>query len=167
MSVFTTWYRALRRAEDPEVPFAAKEAAYRAAAVPVDSAGMPGLGEGLPPLALQALRVRHDRAPEPEDPDRLGPYRPWALPVLLAAGRRDEAAEALRAVPDPPHDLLAEALWALLARATLSLGDPLVLRRAHAALFPAAGEQAGAASGLISLGPVSAILAEITAVPDL
>ncbi|MER6175695.1 BTAD domain-containing putative transcriptional regulator [Streptosporangium sp. NPDC001681] len=162
VSVFTTWYRALRLAEDPEVPFAAKEAAYRAAAVPVDSAGMPGLSEGLPPLALLALRVRHDRAPEPEDPDRFGPYRPWALPVLLlAAGRRAEAAEALRAVPDPPHDLLAEALWALLARAALSLGDLPALRRAHAALLPAAGELAGAASGLISLGPVSAILAEM------
>ncbi|GAA3936355.1 BTAD domain-containing putative transcriptional regulator [Actinomadura viridis] len=166
--VFTTWYRALRLAEDPQAPFTAKEAAYRAAAAPLDSAGMPGLSEGLASLAPLALRTRHDRAPEPEDPDRFGPYRPWALPLLLlAAGRRDEAAEAVRAVPDPPHDLLAEALWALLARAALPLGDRAALRRAHAALLPAAGELAGAASGLISLGPVSGIIAEITAVPGL
>jgi len=164
VTVFTTWYRALRLAEDPQVSLAGKEAAYRAAAAPLDSAGMPGLSEGLLPLALLGLRLRHGRAPEPQEPDRLGPYRPWALPILmLNAGRRDEASDALRAAPDPPHDLLAEALWTLLARAALPLGDLPVLRRAHAALLPASAELAGAASGLISLGPVTGILAEISA----
>ncbi len=46
VAVFTTWYRAMR---------AADEAAYREAATLLDGAGMPGLAEGLLPLALQSL----------------------------------------------------------------------------------------------------------------
>ncbi|GII78760.1 SARP family transcriptional regulator [Sphaerisporangium rufum] len=168
VTVFTTWYRALRRAEEPGIAFQAKESALRAACELLDSAGMPGLSEGLPALAGLALRLRHGRAPESADPDDFGPYRPWALPVLLlAGGRRDQAARALRDAPDPPHDLLAEALWTLLARAALELGDVPPLRRAHAALLPAAGELAGAASGLLSLGPVSEVLAAIAAAPGI
>ncbi|MDX6743903.1 BTAD domain-containing putative transcriptional regulator [Actinocorallia sp. A-T 12471] len=164
VTVFTTWYRALRLAESPGVPFEEKEAAVYAASGLLDSAGMPGLSEGLPALAVLALR--HGHAPEPADPEDFGPYRPWALPVLLlAAGRRDEAALALREAPDPPHDLLAEALWTLLARAALELDDVAALHRAHAALRPAAGELAGAASGLLSLGPVAVVLADLEVAP--
>ncbi|GAB3153989.1 BTAD domain-containing putative transcriptional regulator [Micromonospora sonneratiae] len=164
--VFTAWYRALRLAEDPNASLADKEAAYRAAAVPLDSAGMPGLSSGLLPLALLCLRLRHGHPPEPEGADVFGPYAPWVRPVLLlAAGRRTEAAEALRLLPDPPHDLLTEALWTLLARAALALSDHSALQRVRAALLPASGELAGAASGLISLGPVAAVLADIPAAP--
>ncbi|GAA0959968.1 AfsR/SARP family transcriptional regulator [Actinocorallia libanotica] len=159
-SVFTTWYRALRLAENTQAAYADKEAAYRAAAASLDSAGMPGLSDGLLPLALLCLRLRHDRPPGPEAADAYGPYEPWVRPLLLlAAEHRAEAAEALGAAPDPPHDLLAEAMWALLARAALELRDEASLRRAQAALLPAAGELAGAASGLVSLGPVAELLA--------
>lgn len=46
VAVFTTWYRAMR---------AADESAYRGAATLLDGAGMPGLADGLLPLALQSL----------------------------------------------------------------------------------------------------------------
>ncbi|GAA3206122.1 AfsR/SARP family transcriptional regulator [Actinocorallia longicatena] len=161
-TVFTTWYRALRLAEDPAASFAVKEAAYRSAIPLPAAAGMPGLSEGLPALALLTLNLRHDRPLGLEDPGGPGPYRPWTMPLtLLSAGRRDEAAESLRAAPDPPHDLLAEGLWALLARAAVSLGDRDMLRRARTALLPASGELAGAASALLSLGPVAGLLADI------
>ncbi|ROO85894.1 DNA-binding SARP family transcriptional activator [Actinocorallia herbida] len=160
-AVFTTWYRALRLAEDDTVPFAAKEAAYVAAGTALETAGMPGLTQGLLPLALLCLRLRHGRAPGPDD-DAYGPYVPWTRPVLLLAeGRPAQAAEALRGAPDPPHDLLAEALWTLLAHAAVSLEDRSAQRRARAALLPAAAELAGAASGLLTLGPVSGVLTNL------
>ncbi|WP_250213354.1 hypothetical protein [Acrocarpospora catenulata] len=81
------------------------------------------------------------------------------------AGRVVAAAQALWLAPDPPHDLLAEALWALLAQAALVLSDRPTLERARAALLPAGDELAGAASGLISLGPVTDILAALPAAP--
>ncbi|WBQ04799.1 AfsR/SARP family transcriptional regulator [Kribbella sp. CA-293567] len=46
VAVFTTWYLAMR---------AADETAYRRAATLLDTAGMPGLADGLLPLALQSL----------------------------------------------------------------------------------------------------------------
>jgi hypothetical protein len=93
-----------------------------------------------------------------------GPYEPWTRPVvLLAQDRCAEAAAALRDVPDPPRDLLFEALWCLTARAAIGVGDRETMRRAHRALAPAAAELAGAGSGLLSLGPVSQYLADLTA----
>ncbi|MFF0311883.1 BTAD domain-containing putative transcriptional regulator [Streptosporangium sp. NPDC004379] len=93
-----------------------------------------------------------------------GPYEPWVRPlVLLDRDRRDEAAEALRAVPDPPGDLLHEALWCLVARAAIAAGDRETMERARAALVPAAAELAGAGSGVLSLGPVSAYLGDLDA----
>ncbi|GLX93780.1 AfsR/SARP family transcriptional regulator [Herbidospora sp. NBRC 101105] len=150
-SVFTAWYRALRRAEDPAAAFAAKEAAYREAAGLLEGAGMPGLSEGLPALASLCLRLRHGRAPEPADPGVYGPFEPWVRPVL-----RPDA--DLGAVPDPPGDLLAEALWTLLATAARARGDGVVFDRAREALRPAAGELAGAGSGLVSLGWVRDVI---------
>ncbi|WP_066367862.1 AfsR/SARP family transcriptional regulator [Herbidospora mongoliensis] len=147
-TVFTTWYRALRLAEDPTVDLAAKEAAYRAAVAVLEPAGMPGLSAGLPALASLCLRLRHGLPPEPGDSALYGPFEPWVLPIL-----RPDADP--REVPDPPHDLLAEALWALLALAARERGDLGTLRRAQSALLPASGELAGAASGLVSLGPVA------------
>ncbi|MFB6982374.1 AfsR/SARP family transcriptional regulator [Streptomyces scopuliridis] len=164
VGVFTQWYRALRLAETGRAPAAEVETAYREAAARLDGAGMPGLERGLLPLALLCLRVRHGRsAPTDENMD-WGPYEPWARPlVLLAQDRRDAAGAALREIPDPPPDLLLEALWCLTARAAVALGDRQTIRRAHSELIPAARELAGAGSGLLSLGPVAGYLEELAA----
>ncbi|PNG93619.1 hypothetical protein SMF913_29084 [Streptomyces malaysiensis] len=158
--VFTEWYRALRLAATGRADEA--EAAYRDAATRLDDAGMPGLERGLLPLALLCLRVERGR-PAPTDPDLdWGPYAPWARPlVLLARDRRAEAAAALRTVPEPPRDLLLEALWCLTGRAAIALGDRETMARARTALAPAAAELAGAGSGLLTLGPVSRHLADL------
>ncbi|WP_030902087.1 AfsR/SARP family transcriptional regulator [Streptomyces sp. NRRL F-5126] len=164
--VFTRWYRALRLAATGAAPAAEAAAAYRGAAAALDGAGMPGLERGLLPLALLSLRVRDGQPADPggsRDTD-WGPYKPWVLPLLLLAEHREEAARAaLRALPDPPGDLLTEAMWCLAARAALTLGDGEALARARTALVPAAGELAGAGSGLLTLGPVTAYLDEIDA----
>ncbi|WAP57662.1 AfsR/SARP family transcriptional regulator [Streptomyces sp. S465] len=162
VGVFTQWYRALRLAATGGRA-AEVEAAYRDAAAQLDGAGMPGLEHGLLPLALLCLRVEQGRpAPTDEDLD-WGPYAPWARPlVLLAQGRHAEAATALRAVPDPPRDLLLEALWCLTGRAAIAVGDRETMARAHTALAPAAAELAGAGSGLLTLGPVSRHLTDLT-----
>ncbi|MFG1993145.1 BTAD domain-containing putative transcriptional regulator [Actinoplanes sp. NPDC048988] len=153
VAVFTTWFRALRQAATGGTPLPVAEAAFRRAADRLDGAGMPGLERGLLPLAVLCLRVWHA---EPAPDDDYGPYEPWCRPlVLIADGRTTQAREALRNAPDPPADLLAEALWCLLARAATLLGDQPVRDRARAALAPAAREIAGAASGLLTAGPVA------------
>ncbi|GLH96631.1 BTAD domain-containing putative transcriptional regulator [Phytohabitans aurantiacus] len=161
--VFTTWYRALRLAATG-APLLAAEAAYRDAASTLDGAGMPGVERGLLPLALLCLRVGREE-PAAADPDaEWGPYAPWALPwVLLARDRPAEAAAALRRVPEPPHDLLFEALWCLTGRAAIALGDRPLAARARAALAPAEGELAGAGSGMLTLGPVTHHLTALAA----
>ncbi|MFD8706008.1 BTAD domain-containing putative transcriptional regulator [Kitasatospora sp. NPDC059648] len=166
--VLTGWFRARATAAhsaEPGGPTAAMAAAeYRAAEEALRTAGMPGLHRGLFPLALLGLRLLHDR-PAPTDP-RLdwGPYRPWARPlVLLAEGRAEEARAALAAAPEPPHDHLQEALWCLTARAASRLGERATAARAAAALHGAAVEDAGGASGMLTLGPVARYLAEAEA----
>jgi hypothetical protein len=129
------------------------EDAYRAAAVRLEGAGMPGVERGLLPMALLCLRL----GPEAEvDPDAdWGPYRPWVEPLaLLRSGRRAEAGTALRGLGEPPADLTYEALCCLEAEAVLELGDRLVLERTYDRLRPAAGELAGAGTGLFTAGPV-------------
>ncbi|MCP9211974.1 AfsR/SARP family transcriptional regulator [Streptomyces sp. NEAU-Y11] len=163
VGVFTQWYRALRLAATGGGPGTAQESAYRAAAARLDGAGMPGVERGLLPLALLSVALRHGSpAPVGEHTD-WGPYAPWTRPlVLLARDRRDEAAAALRDAPDPPGDLLSEALWCLLARAAVDLDDRETMERAHHELAPAAEELAGAGSGLLTLGPVSGHLDTLT-----
>ncbi|WP_436762371.1 BTAD domain-containing putative transcriptional regulator [Streptosporangium sp. V21-05] len=166
--VFTRWYRALRLAEAGRAPAAEVEAAYRDAAARLDGSGMPGLEHGLLPLALLCLRLRHGLpAPSGEGSGEhadWGPYEPWARPlVLLARDRPAEAADALRDAPDPPRDLMSEALWCLLARAAIAVGDRTTMERAYGELAPAAAELAGAGSGLLTLGPVSRHLDDLTA----
>ncbi|MEQ8142757.1 BTAD domain-containing putative transcriptional regulator [Streptomyces sp. OP7] len=163
--VLTRWFRAraaATRSTQPGGPSAATVAArYRDADEVLRTAGMPGLHRGLLPLALLGLRLLHGR-PAPAGP-RLdwGPYRPWAEPLLLLdAGRADEARAALAAAPAPPPDHLQEALWCLTARAATRLGDRTTAARAAEALAPARPEHAGAASGLLTLGPVAPYLAE-------
>ncbi|MBB5787524.1 AfsR/SARP family transcriptional regulator [Jiangella mangrovi] len=158
VDVFTRWYRALRLAAEGGVEaFDEVEAAYVDAATVLEGAGMPGVERGLLPLALLCLRVWHDRPLSvfAEDTD-WGPYMPWVRPLLLlAAERSGEAAEALTAAPEPPPDLLLEALWCLTGRAALLLGDRAVMARARTALAPATGELAGAGSGMLTVGPVA------------
>jgi DNA-binding SARP family transcriptional activator len=154
VAVFTTWYRALRTAatEPPHLG----ESAYREAAKSLAGAGMPGLEHGLLPLALLCLRLHHG-LPVTADPHTdWGPYEPWVRPLLLLAeGRDQDAVRLLAGVPSPPGDLLYEALWSLLARAAIQVGDVALMRRARSALEPARGELSGAASGLLTAGPVA------------
>ncbi|GAA4204206.1 BTAD domain-containing putative transcriptional regulator [Streptosporangium oxazolinicum] len=162
VDVFTRWYRALRLTEAGRAPVAEAEAAYRDAAARLDGAGMPGLERGLLPLASLCLRLRHALPIPVGEHIGWGPYEPWARPlVLLARDRPAEAAEALREVPDPPRDLLFEALWCLAARAAIAVGDRPMMERAYGELAPAAGELAGAGSGLLTLGPVSRYLGDL------
>ncbi|MEW2423009.1 BTAD domain-containing putative transcriptional regulator [Streptomyces nigra] len=156
VAVFTGWYAALRRDAAEHAPPAEAEAAYRDAAALLDGAGMPGLADGLPALALLCLRLRHGLPLDTGTDTDWGPYAPWARPLLLLdrGGHRDDARDALHATPEPPPDLLQEALWCLTARAAAALGDEPVLTRARTALAPAAAELAGAGSGLLTLGPV-------------
>ncbi len=136
-------------------------ALYRTADEALRTAGMPGLHRGLLPLALLGLRLLHGR-PAPADP-RLdwGPYRPWTEPLLLLdQGREAQARTALTAAPAPPPDHMQEALWCLTARAAVRLGDRDTAARAATALRDARTEHAGAASGLLTLGPVATYLEE-------
>ncbi|MFF5206273.1 BTAD domain-containing putative transcriptional regulator [Streptosporangium sp. NPDC000396] len=164
VGVFTRWYRALRLAATGRTPAAEVEAAYQDAAARLNDAGMPGLERGLLPLALLCLRLQHAQPAQTDEHTDWGPYEPWARPlVLLAQDRPGEAAAALRRLPDPPRDLLFEALWCLAARAAIAVGDRETMERAHTELTPAAAELAGAGSGLLTLGPVSKHLDDLAA----
>ncbi|WP_285103438.1 BTAD domain-containing putative transcriptional regulator [Promicromonospora sp. MEB111] len=188
VGVFTAWFGALRAAasgapdgKDPAAR-AGAERGYRAAAATLDGAGMPGLTEGLLPLAILALRVWHElpadggpaspreagALPTLDDTD-WGPYEPWARPhLLLARGAHGDAAaiaaaaQAVRRIPDPPPGLLAEVLWVLAGRAAVAVGDRRMAERARVALAPAAGEIA-AGSGVLTAGPVQDHLDALTA----
>lgn len=157
VSVFTTWYRALRTAATEPLPLA--ESAYGEAAKTLVGSGMPGLENGLLRLALLCLRVSHGVPVVPVVPDAhadRGPYEPWVRPLLLLSeGREQDAVHLLRSVPSPPRDLMYEAMWCLLARAAVAVGDRALMRRAHSALEPARDELAGAGSGLLTVGPVA------------
>jgi hypothetical protein len=97
---------------------------------------------------------------EPGRPsDDAGPYEPWLRPlILLSQDRRAEAVAALRSLPEPPHDQLLEARLCLAARAARALDDRVTLLRLQRRLRPAAGELAGAATGVLSFGPVADFL---------
>ncbi|MFD9958300.1 BTAD domain-containing putative transcriptional regulator [Amycolatopsis sp. NPDC058986] len=157
VSVFTDWYAALRLAAAGHS--AEAEAAYRTAAVRLPSTGMRGVEDGLLPLALLCLRIQSGQSAM--DTLNYGPYEPWARPaLLLASGRRNEAAAAVRELPDSPRDLLYEARLCLTAVAALGVGDKALARKAYDALLPAADELA-AGSGLVTLGPVAHYLADL------
>jgi DNA-binding SARP family transcriptional activator len=163
VGVFTRWYRAMRLAAIGRASALEAETAYRDAAARLAGAGMPGLERGLLPLALLCLRLRHALPAPTGEPTDWGPYEPWVRPlVLLAQDRRDEAAAALRKIPHPPRDLLFEALWCITARAAVAIDDRETMERAHSELTPAAAELAGAGSGMLTLGPVSGYLADLT-----
>jgi hypothetical protein len=156
VGVFTRWYRALRLAASGQAPAAEVEAAYRDAAGRLDGAGMPGLEHGLLPLAQLCLRLNHGQPALTDEQIGWGPYEPWTRPlVLLARHRHAEAATALRRLPEPPRDLMYEAMWCLTGRAAIAVDDRDTMRRAYTELTPAAAEHAGAGSGLLTLGPVA------------
>ncbi|MEV6924568.1 BTAD domain-containing putative transcriptional regulator [Dactylosporangium sp. NPDC051485] len=161
--VFTQWYRALRLAATGSST-RATEGAYRDAAARLAGAGMPGVDRGLLPLALLCLRVWRGEPASFDDDTDWGPYDPWARPlVLLARDRPADAAAALRRTPQPPRDLLFEALWCLTAQAAVRLGDRPTMQRARTELTPAAGELAGAGSGMLTAGPVAHHLSRLAA----
>ncbi|RLP95595.1 SARP family transcriptional regulator [Micromonospora sp. CV4] len=179
VGVFTRWYAALRLALAGERAAAAD--AYRAAADGLPTDAMPGLSRGLLPLALLGLRLANAVGRPESGPDGVvdqpvpglhgeewagldwGPHEPWVRPVLLvAAGDRDAAGAALRALPEGPHDLLREARLCLTARAALALGDRATMERVAAELRPAADELA-AGSGVLTVGPVAGHLADLAA----
>ncbi|GIH16180.1 hypothetical protein Raf01_43520 [Rugosimonospora africana] len=168
VSVFTGWYGGLRLAVGGRT--AEAEAAYRAVAGRLSGSGMPGMERGLPALALLSVRLTGERLTgAPPNPRRgpalggdgwagwdFGPEQPWVRPlILLSDGREDDAAAALRGLPASPHDLLREARLCLAARAAVALDDRATMRYLHAELLPAAGELAGAGSGVLTLGPVA------------
>ncbi|RAO27234.1 putative actinorhodin operon activatory protein [Micromonospora saelicesensis] len=180
VGVFTRWYAALRLALDGESDAAAR--AYRSAADRVSADGMPGLTQGLLPLALLGLRLADTIGADRPTiglcaGDRLtnglgvddwaeldwGPHEPWVRPLLLlAADDRDAAAAALRALPEGPHDLLREVRLCLVGRAARALDDRATMTRVHAELLPAADELA-AGSGVLTVGPVAGHLADLAA----
>jgi DNA-binding SARP family transcriptional activator len=190
VAVFTGWFAAMRVAASG-APVEGAEDAYRTAAELLDGSGMPGLAQGLLPLAVLAVRVWHGLPADgdsadggaahgeaaqhatardagtdsaAEDSSRWGPYEPWARPhLLLARGADVEAAAAVRRIPDPPPGLLAEVLWILAGRAAIAVGDRRVAERARAALTPPAGE-VSAGSGVLTAGPVRDHLDALTTV---
>ncbi|KAA6223217.1 SARP family transcriptional regulator [Streptomyces albofaciens JCM 4342] len=154
--VFTSWYRALRTCETDGWPAARPQ--YAKVLAETAHCGMPGLTRGAAVLVALVPAMRDGTLPAPDDFTDLdpGPYRPWLDPLLLAAsGATERARQALATVPRPPHDLLQEALWCVLARTAAAVGHERVLRRARDELATADGESAGAGSGLVSFGPVA------------
>ncbi|MFC5062262.1 BTAD domain-containing putative transcriptional regulator [Actinomycetospora atypica] len=134
--VLVAWFDAMRAASAGE-PDA--EERYRSADAGLAGAGMPGVRDGLLALALLGARMLRGE-PAGLLPDA-GPYTPWVTGSPVP--------------PDPPPGHLADVLWILAGRASLVVGDRAVLDRAVAALEPAAGEVAGAGSGMLTFGPVA------------
>ncbi|MCG8919128.1 AAA family ATPase [Actinokineospora sp. PR83] len=147
VAVFTDFHRALRLA----ITGGDAEPAYRAAAARLPGTGMTGLADGLLDLALLCDRLQRGL---PARDGHFGQHEPWCRPLFTAP---DDLP------PDPPHDLLLEARTCLQARTALGRGDRPAVERLHDALLPAADELAGAGSGLITLGPVAAHLADLAA----
>ncbi|WP_205751867.1 BTAD domain-containing putative transcriptional regulator [Cryptosporangium phraense] len=110
---------------------------------------------GPAPAGPELAAVGHESAPtEPSGPGPragvpggtdFGAFAPWCAP----AGE----------IPPSPPDLLYEARTCLHALAALDANDHPTIERLYTDLLPAAGELAGAGSGLLTLGPVADYLA--------
>ncbi|WP_343053987.1 AfsR/SARP family transcriptional regulator [Actinomycetospora corticicola] len=141
---------------------AGREEDHRATAGRLAEAGMPGVGNGLPALALAGLRLQ--RGDPPGDLPDAGPYAPWVRAwacrqCVTACAEGQEIRHRRADLPDPPPGHVADALWVLAGHAGLAVGDRDLVRRAVEALTPAIGEVAGANSGLLTFGPVADHLA--------
>ncbi|GAB3457884.1 hypothetical protein GCM10027570_40840 [Streptomonospora sediminis] len=158
VGVFTRWYAALRTAAAGRVE--AAETAYRTAGARLSGAQMPGMEEGIVPLALLCLRLQNglpaQDAAQVAGAD-WGPYAPWVNPLVQDPG----AADPPQPPPEAPWGLLNEALTCLGARTAVAAGDRAAMRRAYNRLLPAADELAGAGSGLLTLGPVAHYLGDL------
>ncbi|APU17251.1 BTAD domain-containing putative transcriptional regulator [Actinoalloteichus fjordicus] len=165
VGVFTEWYAALRLAVTGEAAEAG--AAYRAAAARLTGSGMSGLEDGLLPFALLSLSA-------PAVPSDLadvdwGPYAGWARPLTASTDGTRGGAEGSRTldvagrVPDSPPDLLFEARTCLHAMIAIRAADRPTMARLYERLLPAAGELAGAGSGLLTLGPTAQHLGHLAA----
>ncbi|MCW2913335.1 MAG: putative ATPase, partial [Actinomycetia bacterium] len=153
VGVFTDWYAALRLSVTGRPDEA--QTAYRAAAIRLTGTGMPGMEEGILPLALLCLSAPDAEPTGLNDAD-WGPYDSWARPlVLLTQGNRDQALTAAGTIPDSPRDLLFEARTCLHAMIAIQAGDRPTMERLYTQLLPAVGELAGAGSGLLTLGPTA------------
>jgi DNA-binding SARP family transcriptional activator len=150
VSVFTEWYSALRLAV--RGLRAEAEAKYRRAAARLGGTGMSGMEPGI--LSLALLSLQPDLTVELTGD--WGPYLPWVRPLGLSDERA--ALAALREVPESPRDLLYEVRLCLVLTAAVRLGEQSVAQWARRELSPAAGELAGAGSGLLSFGPVTRFL---------
>ncbi|MCF2436379.1 regulator [Streptomyces thinghirensis] len=147
------WHRALRRAATG-TPYDSAEAAYWSAAARSTARNRRDLERGLLPLALLGLqpgsagaRWRWTRA-RTGDRTAPGPNRSLFSPTAVDA----EARTALRALPEPPPDLLYEALCAApRPHSPSNSGDRPALERTYGRLLPASGELAGAGSGAAHL----------------
>ncbi|WP_181774995.1 BTAD domain-containing putative transcriptional regulator [Amycolatopsis pittospori] len=142
VAVFTRWYRAMRAA----MTGSGGEAAYRAAAVGLAGTAMSGVDNGILALALFCDRIQRGLAPETSEKS-YGAYENWCRPVLP--------------IPDSPHDLLYEARTCLHAGVAIERGDRVTMERLYAELLPAAGEIAGAGSGMLTLRPVAHHLGDL------
>jgi hypothetical protein len=158
VSVFTRWYQALRTAATGQ----SAEVAYRAAAARLTGTGMPGLADGILPLALLCDRIQQGQRPDPDQDTQCGVYGSWCRPLIsLAARRMDEARATAASIPDSPRDLLYEARTCLHAVVAIELDDRPTMARLYADLQPAADELAGAGSGLLTLRPVAHYLGDL------
>ncbi|WP_052029195.1 ATP-binding protein [Streptomyces aurantiacus] len=141
VGVFTQWYGALRAAVAGRMEEA--ETASRAAARRMRGSGMSGM-DGLLEAALECLAVQGG-----------GGESGWGSDGESGAG-----ADPRQAVP---RDQLLEARLCLRARAALRGTDVPrdVLDALYRDLLPAAGELAGAGSGVLTLEPVAQYLGDL------
>lgn len=154
VSVFTTWYRALRTVLTAGPPERIAAAYERAIATLPDS-GMPGVSRGLEPLTRLCLALRSGGDLTAFATTDFGPNTPYV--GALVTDDRGHARDLLRTAPAPPPDHLTELRWGLLGIAADRLADRRSADQVLRALAPVRGEVLGAGTGMLSLGPVDAL----------
>lgn len=160
-TVFTNWFRGTFLAGSQPSPLPAEMPGFSNGIAALARLGRElrqGAGDSTAELRCSGPGLLGPGLPGPGLPQlsdgAFGPYERWVRPLLLVRkGARDEAAEALRHLPDPPKDLLLEATWCIVAQAACELRDHSLISKASAALEPARGERA-AGSGAVDFGTV-------------
>ncbi|GAB3269830.1 AfsR/SARP family transcriptional regulator [Kineosporia babensis] len=148
VGVFTAWYSALRTAITGTAD--AAEAAYAQAAAKLPGSGMPGVENGILPLALLCLDLTHGGDGKRLSGEDFGPYQPWYQAIIDA-----------NPAPASPRDLLFEVRTCLQAEVAIRNNDQPMMTSLYAQLLPAEGELAGAGSGMVTLGPVAGYLGRL------